>query len=179
MLSHGILTEEHRHSISLVQRKSPCILKYTCILICGYSWGGCVSLIHFQRMTAPRESITAITTKIIMHVLAHWETCNSIHLKLPPESNSAFSGYQSPEDDWEDLLAIFTKIVLIILQRIFIYKSNGDDKQMASALTSYCFETAAFKPNLRLPARETEQFPGRWFYGNRKPCRPTCSSKKA
>lgn len=32
---------------------------------------------------------------------------------------------------------------------------------MASALTSYCFETAAFKPNLRLPARETEQFPGR------------------
>ena len=49
-------------------------------------WGGCVSLIHFQRMTAPRESITAITTKIIMRVLGHWETCNSMHLKLPPES---------------------------------------------------------------------------------------------
>ena len=38
-ISHGILREEHRHSISLVQRKSPCIIKYTCILICGYSYG--------------------------------------------------------------------------------------------------------------------------------------------
>ena len=94
-------------------------------------WGGCVSLIHFQRMTAPKGSITATTTKIIMHVLAHWETCNSIHLKLPPDSNSALSSYQSPKDDWEDLLTVCTKIVLIILQRIFIYKSNGDDKQMA------------------------------------------------
>lgn len=101
-----------------------------------------------------------------MHVLAHWETCNSIHPELPPESNSALSSYRSLEDDLEDLVIICIKIVLLFPQRIFICKSNGDDKETASALTLSCFETAAFRqvngePNLRLPARETEGFPGR------------------
>lgn len=54
-----------------------------------------------------------------MHVLAHWENCNGIHLKLPPESDSTLSSYKAPEDNLEDLVIICIKIVLLFAQKDF------------------------------------------------------------
>lgn len=61
------------------------------------------------------------------------------------------------------LVIICIKIVLFP-QRIFSRKRNADDEHMASALILSCFQRDVFtlingEPNLRLPARVTEELP--------------------